>query len=165
MHLRLPALLLVAATPLVTGCGGGTTKPLGEAKSVGATQSLSVSQFIGRADAICARRNAEFSAANTTARNPQDIVSIVAQRAPAEQATVIELSKLGPPSSLAHDWRLIIAYRRMMVEDILKIGQAASGNDSQGVGVGPVLASVGSLQKQMFATAKRDGFKACSQAS
>jgi hypothetical protein len=148
MPTRLPMLVIIAATLSVVGCGGGASK------------ALSLSDLIARGDAICQRLNAEFSAAPPV-RGPQDIARISPQRAAMERTVAAELSRLTPPSSITRDWQQIIAYRRMLAEDTIKLGEYAKANNIEGMRL--VFYSSVSLQERLLATGKHDGFTNCSR--
>lgn len=185
-HTQLVAITLIAMTLVIAGCGGGsksaslsggsnnaasatdaasaTSSGSSDAATVpggGPGKTLSRSQLIAAADAICAKLNTALVAAKDTIHTKADIVRVARRRAPAERSTVAELSKLTPPSSLTHDWRQILAARRLLVEEIDQAGEDAKTNNMEGVHRALVAAT--SVQGQMSTTARRDGFKDCSE--
>jgi hypothetical protein len=104
---------------------------------------------------------AKLVAAKDTVHTQRDIVRIAPRRAAAEQAAVVELSKLTPPASMAGQYRQIVAARRGIAEDIAKVGEyAASKNHPQ---ERRLLLASARLIVQMRATAQRSGFKDCAQ--
>lgn len=72
-----------------------------------------------------------------------------------------ELSKLSPPPSLAHDWTQIIADRRKLATELVKLGGYARNGDAQAIQA--LTISKKRLHKHPFETASKDGFKHCSR--
>lgn len=180
LHTRLVAMMLVAMTLIIAGCGGGsrsasssggsnnaaaaTGSGSSDAAAVprgGSGKTLSRSQLIVAADAICAKLNTALVAAKDTIQTKADVVRVARRRAPMERSTVADLSKLAPPSSLVHDWHQILAARRLLAEEIDQVGEDAEANNIEGMH--RALVASASVQGQMSATARRDGFKDCSE--
>lgn len=179
MRAWLAVLVLVATVLLTAGCGGSSSKAgstsvssTGIASSgVGTTaarvstsgsgHSLTAAQLVARGDAICMRLAARLVAANTVVRSTSDTIRIAPQRAAVEQVAVAELSKLVPPVSMARDWQQIVAARRTVAEDLVKIGESAASKDAQEEG--SAYESGASAERELAAAARRSGFKHCGQ--
>ena len=117
--------------------------------------------MIAGADAICGRLNAKFAAGKATSLRVREIARLAPSRAALERTTATELSKLTPPASIASDWRQIIAYRKTLAEELVKLGQDAKLNDAAGIRA--LAASKKRVHGQLLSTATRDGFKDCSR--
>jgi hypothetical protein len=150
-HARISSLLaaLVLAGAL-SGCGGGSSKggsatfstasSAADAQSSSAPQTtaqrrlsgpvLSRRQLVAKATAICAHLELELLVVEPKRATAAEIARIVPGRAASEQRAVAELSKLKPPSSLVHEWRQIISYRRTLANELALLGQVAKQNDS-----------------------------------
>ncbi|HEY5287027.1 MAG TPA: hypothetical protein VIJ50_07975 [Solirubrobacteraceae bacterium] len=169
MRPPLPALVLVTGTLLLAGCGGsskttsssvGSTnlattgtasvaETSGTSTPNGSDGSLSHSQFLTDAGAICSRVNSQL-AGNRTINNQQDIKSVAPRRAEIEQAGLTEMGKLTPPASIARDYAKLLAARRTLVEDLRKLGKDAATDPK---GETAIFVSSASLARQMEATA------------
>jgi len=151
MFRRLPAFVLIMTTLSMVGCGGGSSR------------TLSASQMIVRADAICRGLNAQLAAVSHS-RTQRDIARVTMRRAALEEAALAKLSKLPPPSSLATDWQQMIAGRRRIAENTLRFSEYAKLstplNDNPDVRL--LFASSASLQKHVLTMARSDGFNDCS---
>lgn len=146
---RLTALALTATTLAASGCGGSSAK------------SLTSAELIQKADAVCKRVNARLTLANGEVKSRQDIGRLAPQLAAFQQSAVAELKKLTPPASLANDWKQIVAGAQTLAVNTAKLGEYARSNNMSGAR--QLVSSSKSVQQQMLATAKRDGFKDCSQ--
>jgi hypothetical protein len=145
-HTRLTALALAATALAISGCGS-SSKPLTRAE-------LTV-----KADAICKTVTAKL--ATKTVKTQQDIARIAPELAGFEQSALAELSKLMPPAELADDWKKFVAGAQMLAENTAKLGEYAKSNNLKGARV--LIVSSEATQRQMVATAKRDGLTACEQ--
>lgn len=146
-RMRMAAMLL-AATIAVAGAGcGESAKPLTRA------------QLIAKADTVCRRINKKLS--STTIKSQQDIARIAPKLAEYEQEALADLSKLVPPASMANDWKEIVAGAQTLADNIAKLGEYAKANNLKGAR--SLIQSSTKIQQQIQATAKRDGFKDCSQ--
>jgi predicted nucleic acid-binding protein len=151
MRIRLSVLVLVAATLLSAGCGGGSSKALTQA------------ELIGKADTICVRLKTQLSgpALNAEIGNVSSVARIASRRAAIERAALAELGKLTPPTSLASDWQQVIADRRILADDLVKLGEYAKANNVKSLDA--LYLSSAKVGVRMIAMAKRDGFKQCSR--
>lgn len=143
-----PALIATALTLGAYGCG---SKPLTRA------------QLIAKADAICRRVNARLSSANNTIKTQQDIARVAPKLSAFEQAALAEMSKLVPPAALAEDWKVIVTGAQTLADNTAKLGEYAGSNNLKAART--LIATSQKVQQRMLATAKRDGFKDCSQAA
>jgi len=160
------SLALVAAALAAGGCGGGSSdaKSAGSLASGNPTPSGSSrvpSQLVARADAICRRLNTEIVATNPSKLQIRKIVSLTPQRVALERTALKELSKLAPPASIARDWRQMMAYRKTLIEELIRLGRYAKANDTQSIK--SLAVSKKRVHQRLFATATRDGFKDCAR--
>jgi hypothetical protein len=147
-HSRLAALVLAAITLTASGCGK-SSKP------------LTRMQLIAKADSICKRVNDQLKSSNNTIKSKNDIARIVPRIAAFEQTALAELSKLVPPAAMANDWKTIIAGAQTLADNTAKLGEYAKANNIKAAK--GLIAKSENVQHQMLATAKRDGFKDCSE--
>jgi hypothetical protein len=145
-HMGIGALALAATALAVCGCGG-SSKPLTRAE-------LTV-----KANAICETVNAKL--ASKTIKSQADIVRVAPELASFEQAALTQLSKLVPPTVLESDWKQFVAGAQTLAENTAKLAEYMKANDLKSAH--GLIASSEAVQKQMIATAKRDGLTACEQ--
>lgn len=143
---RIAAVALAAATLAASGCGS-SSKPLTRA------------ELTAKADTICKTVTAKL--ASKTIKSQQDIARIAPELAGFEQAALADLGKLVPPAELEGDWKRFVAGAQTLAENTAKLGEYARSNNLKAA-KGLILSSV-AVQKQMVATAKRDGLKDCEQ--
>jgi hypothetical protein len=160
------------------GCGGGSSGSTSSAAaSTGTSQppsaqtastvasppptSLSRSQLTAQAEAMCATLNAQLLATNPKNGSVPEIARLAGRRGLLEQAIAAALSRLTPPAAFAHDWRLIVAYRRTLAQELIKLGQAAKANDA--ASIRSLAASKAHVHKQLSAIATRDGLPNCAR--
>jgi hypothetical protein len=169
---RTPIATLMLATVMLaaSGCGGSsksssqaalstqTASPT-QAESPASNAPLSRAELITKADAICKGVNAKRATVHL--RTNQDFVRTLPQVAAYERSEIAELSKLTPPSSMATDWREILAGNRMIAENTAKVAEYTKANNISGAHT--LLVSATQAQDQLTATAQRDGFKACAR--
>ena len=142
----LTALALATTTLAVSGCGS-SSKPLTRA------------ELTAKADAICKTVTAKL--ATRTIKTRQDIARIAPELAAFEQTALAELGKLVPPAELASDWKQFVAGAQTLADNTSKLGEYAKANNLKGAR--GLITSSQTVQKQMVATAKRDGLIACEQ--
>ncbi len=149
---RLAALVLVVTTLAASGCGD----------SSGSSNSLTRSELIARADAICRRVNAKL--ASTTISRPQDYARLLLPLAAYERAAVAEMRKLIPPASVANGWQQVLAGAQTLADATAKLGESVKGNSLQGT-PSTRSASIAAAKgtQQMTAAARREGFKDCAR--
>jgi hypothetical protein len=143
---RLAAIVLMGVTLAVSGCGS-SSKPLTRA------------ELTTKANAICKTVTAKL--ASKTIKTQQDIARVAPELASFEQSALNELSKLVPPAELEADWKAFVSGAQTLAENTSKLGEYAKANDLKAA-KGLITSSV-AVQKQMTATAKRDGLKDCEQ--
>ena len=145
----------VAASTLATiglalaGCGGSSTKPLTRAE-------LTV-----KANAICKAITAKFATKNIS--TPKELSRVVPELAVYEQTALGELSALVPPAELANDWKTFVAGAETLAENTARLGEYGKANNLKAAG--SLITASEAVQRQMKATAKRDGISACEQVS
>jgi hypothetical protein len=169
--------ILAAALLATTGCGGSggarptgsTRRPAGSAtsrtvpaQSHSSSDPAAASALIAKADAICRRANHELAASPPHLEASQ-IARSAPRNAALETRAVAELAKLTPPASLALDFRQIIAYRRTLAGELIKLARSAKANDARGMQA--LAASKKQVHRKLSELATRNGFKDCSEAS
>jgi hypothetical protein len=117
--------------------------------------------MVVRADAICRRLNTQIEANKQANLGVHEIARFAPRNAALEKAALKELSKLKPPASIARDWRQVIAYRRTLLEELVKLGRYAKANNTQAIH--KLAASKKRAHQQLLTIATRDGFKDCPQ--
>jgi hypothetical protein len=147
-HSRWAALTLAAITLAASGCGK-SSKPLTRA------------ELVAKADTICRRVNNQLKSSNNTISSQRDIARIAPRLASFEQTALAELSKLVPPMPLANDWKTIIAGAQTLADNTAKLGEYAKENNIKAAK--GLISTSQKVQQEMLATAKRDGFKDCSE--
>jgi hypothetical protein len=159
------SLLLAAGALALGGCGGASSSARSSegftSASPASGSSLSRSAFIARADAICKRLNAEMAKVKAKSTSLPEITRVAPVHAALEQGAVSELGQLVPPSSIAREWQQIVAYRRTLAAELVKLGKDAKAKDSAGVKA--LTASKRSVHKQLLAAGAQAGFKDCPQ--
>ena len=171
------SLAVLAAGAALAGCGSSRAHATASSKAAAPTAStasarppnsthgspkgaaLTRAQLAASADAICKRVNAELTAVKAKSASVAEIVRIVPGRALSERKAVTELSKLTPPSSLAHDWQLIIGYRRTLADELTALALAAQSKDN--VKIKALSASKLRAHALLLAAAKRAGLTEC----
>jgi len=158
------ACVSVASALFAAGCGGGsqtTASTPAIAANTPSGPALSTSQLIARADAICKRRNTAIDAVKLHGASAAAITAFAAQSSALEQAAYLELTRLGPPASMAAQWQQVLAYTRTLLEDVVELGQYGKQGDTQAI---PALSrSVVSVKRELLTAARHDGFRYCSR--
>jgi hypothetical protein len=182
LHTQLAALALAAAAVIASGCGSSktestttaastttpTTTPSPATASTPTTSTAPVkiatgvalthTQWIADGDAICVNTQAKLGTLG--ARTMAALVSELPQAATYEAVEAEELGKLVPPKSMAHDWETIVSGIHLYSEYTNQAAQYIKTTQKIG---GTALAKADQLELQILETAKRDGFKRCSQ--
>jgi hypothetical protein len=144
------AVTLCAAAFATSGCGSSSK-----------STSLTKSELIAKADAICAHVHHEYHAHGYTT------AASIARQAPlvaaAEQAGVNEMHKLTPPASMAADWNKVIAGAQTVASDTATLAKYAKEGNRKAM-TSLFATGLGS-QQQALAVAARDGFGDCAKAS
>lgn len=161
---RLAALTLAAGALMASGCGSGSAKSEQTGFSTKQTgtssKSLTQAELVARANAICRRVHAE-RAALPSINSKQDLRTVLSRAGAQEQAGVVELEKLVPPSAVANDWKQIVKAGRTLAGYTTLYGQYVASGNSRAART--LFGAVLSLQKSMAAVAKRDGFVSCTE--
>jgi hypothetical protein len=144
--IRLASVALVATTLAASGCGS-SSKPLTRA------------ELTAKADAICKTVSAKIS--SKTIKTQQDVARVATELASFEQTALTNLSKLVPPAELANDWKQFVAGAQTLAENTAKLGEYAKANNLKAAK--GLITSSQAVQRQMVATAKRDGLTNCEQ--
>jgi hypothetical protein len=153
------AALTVAAVLASAGCAGSSkSESTGSGSS---SASAAIARLIATADAICQRLDARLASATPVHLDSRTIARSAPQNAALERAAVTELAKLGPPASLAEDWKQIIAYRRTLADELAALGRFAKANDTRAIKALAVTKK--RVHEKLFVLAAHDGFRVCSQ--
>jgi hypothetical protein len=177
LQIQLFALALAAIALAATGCGGSSKSATGNAAATTPSTArtaptptrpahtialatgtpLTRARWIAKGDAICARVNREV--AGTPANSVSDYARLLPQIAAYYSKEATDLSKLVPPTSMAHDGEQIVNGLQLLSEYLSKSGQAfQAGNVSAG---SQLFRTALTIQEQPIAVAERDGFKKC----
>lgn len=176
--------MLVTATLWLVGCGGGSssTTPTRSGSTSSSVTSSSApgtsarplpgaprkplsqpeKKFIAAADAICRRLRAALVPVTPKGLELKELARLVPHGAQLERASLVELSRLAPPSAIARDWQRIIAYRGELADALAKVGKSAQNGNMPGVAV--AFNSKQGPHRGLSETATRDGFKYCGAA-
>jgi hypothetical protein len=76
-----------------------------------------------------------------------------------EQEGLRDLSKLGPPTTIAGRWRQILTYMRTLAHQLDTLGKAAKARDRAAINA--LSASKKRVHAKLRAAAAREGFKDC----
>lgn len=141
MSRNLTAALMAAAMSLaVFSCGSSSN-------------TLSQTELVAKADAICKRANAVREAERAGTNYAATVRS--------EQQALAELTKLIPPSTLAADWHQLLSDDNTLVKDTATFANFIQTHDPRGAHATIVAAT--NLQHTLGVLATRDGFKDCAQ--
>jgi hypothetical protein len=140
------ATLAVSAPCAAVGCGE-SAKPLTRL------------QLLHKGDAICRRVNQRLSSINI--KSQQDLVRVLPQLATYEQRALAELSKLVPPVSMEGDWKTILDGAQTVADITAKLEESTKAKDLRAART--LIQEADKVQRRTTATAKRDGFRYCSQ--
>jgi hypothetical protein len=154
------AAVVVIASLLLGGCGGssgGHTASTTASTSTNAASTSPGSGFVPSAEAICRSLNVRLAGDNVNAI--ADIARIAPRRSQLEKATLAELERLQPPSSVARAWTSMLTARRSIADALAKLGSAVKTGDLKQLQ--PILSSSGRVALRMDATAKHAGFTDC----
>jgi hypothetical protein len=155
------AIAAVAATIvalLVAGCGGGTSSSSAESASAR-------SPMVAQADAICKVVNARRKAADEQvgAVTSDAALAKVAQIAPylaaIERNAIIKLRKLTPPADVAPAWQKVLAGAELLSVNAGKLNEDAKAKNLKGAEA--VIKADQKSEKELFAVAKKAGFRHC----
>jgi hypothetical protein len=171
------AFALIAGLLVVSGCGSSTTKSstasTASAQSSTTTPATSPSTastetrpqpspenaaFITKADTICKTANAKRDALRTSSASSN---SKFLETAASEQEEYAKLAKLSNPSTIAADWKRIIADVQVLAKSTATIASYAQANRLKGVQ--HIFSTVGETEHDLVAIAKRDGFNNCTK--
>jgi hypothetical protein len=144
---RLASVLLATATVAIAGCGGSSAKPLTRA------------ELTAKANAICKTVTARFASENVNSQ--KTLATVIPQLASFEQNELAKLSKLVPPAELADDWKKFVDGAETLAENTAKLDEYVKAKSIKGAG--GLITRSEATQRQMQATARRDGIVGCEQ--
>lgn len=180
LYPQLAALFLVATTLVTSGCGGSSETKSGTTAAADTTpataarpsqasatteivvatgKSLTRAEWVAKGDAICASTNTKRH--STTARTTNDLTRLLPQAAGYERIEATELSKLVPPTSMRSDWIQIVSGIQKFSEYSIKVSEYTQAHNFSAAA--PVVVAGTTIERQLTAIAKRDGFKKCSR--
>jgi hypothetical protein len=162
-------MLIAVLVVTVTGCGGGsnragsTTKTASSAAttapSTNARQSAAGSTPVVRAEAICARRNRELSAIARPGASLVEIVGSATRRAAIPRRSLSELERISPPTSIAADWKTILAATERALQATEKLAHSSGPTDL--ASLRNQIALIGKPQIRLLLTATKVGLRHC----
>jgi hypothetical protein len=167
------ALLAVAIATAGCGGGSGTTASSQNSPASNSPASSSVTStaphppsvasehLIASADQICQRLNTKLAASKPARQSIAELARVTPEHEALEQKAITELSKLTPPAAIALAWRKLVADRRTLANELLKLALDAQLKDVAGIRTLGV--SKERAHKELLAVAKSAGFKACSR--
>lgn len=145
---RLAALALVVSMLAGSGCGGSASSP----------KSLTRSDLIARADAICRRVNAKLT--GTRIRSKRTFVELAVY----EHAAVTEMRKLIPPASMEKGWGQIVSGAQARADATANLGKYSLAEAFRGTPATRSAYTAGvEGARRMLAAAQREGLKDCAQ--
>jgi hypothetical protein len=144
-RMTIPTLAMAAALTAV-GCGS-------------ASNTLTRSQLIAKADPICKQANSRLDAA-LAIKNKQAIPAAAASAAAYELQASIQLAKLNPPSTMAADWKAIVAEFRTVAKSINQLGEQYKNGRKLDVNIANEFTGA---QHRRAVIAAQNGFKNCSK--
>jgi hypothetical protein len=150
-HTRLGVVTLAVTMLAASGCGG----------SANSAKTLTRTVLIAKADVICKRLNVNRD--STPIRSQQDVARILSQHAIYERDELAELGKLVPPTSMANDWKRMLAGIQTLAEDTAKVGEYVKSNNR--AAARPLISTAANAQQQVLTIAKHNGFKECARTS
>jgi hypothetical protein len=169
-------LCAVTLAVAVTGCGksdqvaSGSSQVSGKASGTGTTHNSTVTKpaqdaastktaVTARANAICAAINREREQITLTSK--QSYLTLVPSLIATERRAIKELEAVIPPTSVARDWRQILADARTIVnESTTTLNSIRQGNIAA---VRMLLTHGKETQEQMATLSTRDGFDECAR--
>jgi hypothetical protein len=169
--IALPLAAVLAATVLAA-CGASTksaSTPPAASVSRAAPSHVSTTSaraapgnaaFIARADTVCRRLNSELDATQAHRGESNGAIATNAlEHATLEQRTTAELGSLSPPAALAHDWKQIVAYRRVLASDLVTLAHMLKAGENPKTS--GLLSAKSAAHATMTTIAKHDGFIDC----
>jgi hypothetical protein len=162
----LAVVALTAGTLIAAGCGGSSKSSSHPASAQSSTSAavtapagaLTRAQLIARGNAICYRLNVRRT--SITIRKRQDYEALVPALAGEELAAAVEMGKLTPPPSMAHDWQQMITGAHTIGEVTGHFRTyAEASNEKLARPFDPILTKG---IDQLVGAAKHAGFKECS---
>lgn len=171
------AVLLLAGA--LAGCGGGSSssaatssgRTAGPASTSSTATSASTSsstasaphdRFAAEAEAICSHAQDELNKVKLPARVTfAEIVRVAPGHASTERRAVDALERLTAPTTLAQDWRQIVAARRKLAGILSEVVAAARRKDLKSI---EALSAVKERERGLLAeSARRAGLRACGE--
>lgn len=149
----------IVVVGFAAGCGGGTSRSTGPARSTAV--ALPKGQVIAKADAICQRMNSEFAADEPKNLGIAETARITPHRAVLEQRVVSELGSLKPGSEFAAQLQRVISVRKTLADELAEVGTDAKNGDA--AAVRKLAVSKAKRHHELRAFATSAGFKVCGQ--
>jgi uncharacterized protein YceK len=181
LHVYPAALVLMTIALVASGCGSSksstattasataTTAPVKAPAqsppqttttvSVATGKPLTSMQWIVKGDALCAR--AKTRVAKTTVKTLSEFAIALPRAAAYYQTELTGLGKLVPPPAKANDWQVFLTGLQQIVAITTGLGERAKAG--QFTAKDPQVNTIVQIQHAIANTAKRDGFKRCSQ--
>lgn len=144
---RSAALATGIAAMALAGCGSSST--------------LSRSQLVDKANAICAKENAQGNAIpRPQGRNLSSVATYLDKLIAVGNSATNDLQKLKPESSVSSDWNSYISARKQGIALVQTIAQKAHANDPSAAAQ---LGQVGPSAAQVRQAASKVGATQCAQ--
>ncbi len=114
--------------------------------------------MIAQAEAICKHINGEF-ASNSKGVSPPEILRVAPHNLALEQQSLDQLKRLRPPASFRPDWKLILDFRRVLINQLRDFIRDAKRNDTSAIKT--LVEAKKTAHDLMYENALRVGFKNC----
>jgi hypothetical protein len=149
-----------APAPTTPGSSPATSSTGAASIGTSAPNPATDASFAGQAEAICARRNKELAGVGRLGAHKSQVASVASRRAAIERQALAELTKLTPPATLAHDWQSVIAYSRLTLLQVVRLGEYARSHGTKSVERFRTGSSSGARFRLLVA-ARHAGLKQC----
>jgi hypothetical protein len=156
-------IITLCAVP-IAGCGGSTKTSVQNsvARSANRTvqfRQLNDAELIAATDSACHRIHTKLASYSISTVAQLGIVARGLSKY--EDDVIAELDKLTPSSSLAGDWRQIVADLHILAHNTARLGEMARKHKLSGANA--LIGEVNDARQRVLTIARRDGFKGCTQ--
>lgn len=156
--------IALSALVIGSGCGGSTKPPAQAAGSNSAntttqTKKLTDAELIAATDSACRRIHAKLASYHIS--TIAQLGSVARELSDYESQVVADLDKLTPSTSLASDWKQIVADLHILASNTARVGDLTRKQEfNQSTGL---IREVNDARQRVLAIAMRDGFRGCTQ--
>jgi hypothetical protein len=152
------AFAAVATAVSCAACGvNGPGKSTSAVTSTAATTTAATSRSLAEANRICERLNTLLDGPLLSAQ--RNISAFALKRAALQRGAITDLNKIAPPVPVASDYRKMIAIRRVLVAETVKLAEDAAAHRSSAAR--RLFQSSGTMLLRMSEIARRNGLNDC----